>query len=726
MVMYVKKPELLSPVGNKEALVAAINAGCDAVYLGGYTFGARNYAGNFSDEELVEAIRYAHIYGVKVYVTVNTIIYENETQRFIEYVDFLHQNNVDAIIIQDLGMMDYLRKVYPNLEIHASTQMNVHNVEGAKLLEELGIKRVVLARETSIDVIKEIKKNTNIEIEVFIQGALCLSYSGQCLMSSLIGGRSGNRGTCTQCCRMEYDLISNDKKVNEDRYLLSTKDLNTLEYINELVEIGVDSLKIEGRMKRPEYVYLMTSIYRKALDDGVKDIDETVLSMKKIFNREFTKGFLFHEKNDSFMNQKRPNHVGVRVGKVIDVNNHFVKIRLESDIVQEDGIRILNSKEDVGCILNKIYFNKKLVNSAYKGDIIEVSLKGKVNKGDIVLKTTDKKQMEELNQLINKSKKIKIVGNVIIKKNYPIILTLDDGKNKVTVQSNYLVEEVINNPTSKDRIIEQFKKLGNTPFILDDFTIEYEDSFVKISEMNELRRKAVQELSNLRMYQIPYQKESYQIDLKDYPKENNYSLLIHDFEDYKLVKDKKFDMLYLENDLYDKIDDHRKVLRIPRVNFELINHDEKLLIADLGSLKKYQNVITDFSFNVTNSYTVAFLHSLGVEKITLSYELTESQIEDIVKNYEDRYHKHPNLEVIISSYPEAMISKFKLLSYFNITSGYLKDKFNNQFKVKEKDDITTIYHYQKLEKNKDECFKIGVNSVRIHMEDKSDIVKIPS
>lgn len=724
--MYVKKPELLSPVGNKEALVAAINAGCDAVYLGGYTFGARNYAGNFSDEELVEAIRYAHIYGVKVYVTVNTIIYENETQRFIEYVDFLHQNNVDAIIIQDLGMMDYLRKVYPNLEIHASTQMNVHNVEGAKLLEELGIKRVVLARETSIDVIKEIKKNTNIEIEVFIQGALCLSYSGQCLMSSLIGGRSGNRGTCTQCCRMEYDLISNDKKVNEDRYLLSTKDLNTLEYINELVEIGVDSLKIEGRMKRPEYVYLMTSIYRKALDDGVKDIDETILSMKKIFNREFTKGFLFHEKNDSFMNQKRPNHVGVRVGKVIDVNNHFVKIRLESDIVQEDGIRILNSKEDVGCILNKIYFNKKLVNSAYKGDIIEVSLKGKVNKGDIVLKTTDKKQMEELNQLINKSKKIKIVGNVIIKKNYPIILTLDDGKNKVTVQSNYLVEEVINNPTSKDRIIEQFKKLGNTPFILDDFTIEYEDSFVKISEMNELRRKAVQELSNLRMYQIPYQKESYQIDLKDYPKENNYSLLIHDFEDYKLVKDKKFDMLYLENDLYDKIDDHRKVLRIPRVNFELINHDEKLLIADLGSLKKYQNVITDFSFNVTNSYTVAFLHSLGVEKITLSYELTESQIEDIVKNYEDRYHKHPNLEVIISSYPEAMISKFKLLSYFNITSGYLKDKFNNQFKVKEKDDITTIYHYQKLEKNKDECFKIGVNSVRIHMEDKSDIVKIPS
>lgn len=720
-----KNPELLSPVGNKEALVAAINAGCDAVYLGGYTFGARNYAGNFSDEELIEAINYAHIYGVKVYVTVNTIIYEEETELFINYVAFLHQNNVDAIIIQDLGMMDYLRKVYPNLEIHASTQMNVHNVEGAKLLEELGIKRVVLARETSIDVIREIKKNTNIEIEVFIQGALCLSYSGQCLMSSLIGGRSGNRGTCTQCCRMEYDLISDGKKVNENRYLLSTKDLNTLKYIDKLIEIGVDSLKIEGRMKRPEYVYLMTSIYRKALDNGVKNIDETILNMKKIFNREFTKGFLFNEQNASFINQKRPNHIGVRVGKVIDINKHFVKIKLESDIIQEDGIRILNSKEDVGCILNKIYLNKKLVSNAYKGDIVEISLKGKLNKGDIVLKTTDKRQIEELNKLININKKIKIAGKAIIKKNKPIVLTLEDGKNKVTVKSDYLIEEAINNPTTKDRIIEQFEKIGNTPFVFASFSIDYEDSFVKISEINELRRKAVQKLIEMRMYKIPYQKESYEINLKSYSKENNYSILINNIEDYKLIQNRKFDILYLEKDLYNKIDDERKVLRIPRVNFNLLEHNGKILISDLGSLKKYKNVITDFPFNVTNSYTVAFLHSLGVDKITLSYELTELQIAAIVKEYEKRYHKHPNLEVIISSYPEAMISKFKLLSYFNVSNGYLEDKFGNHFKVKENADITTIYHYQKLERKKDECFKSGVNSVRIHIEDKDDINKIP-
>ena len=212
-----KKVELLSPAGNMECLKAAINAGCDAVYLGGYNFGARNYATNFSNEEIEEAIKYAHIYGVKVYVTVNTMIYENEVEEFIKYIDFLHKINVDAIIIQDLGMMDYIRKTYPNLEIHASTQMNVHNFEGALLLEKLGVKRVVLARETDPKIIKKIKEELNIEVETFVHGALCFSYSGQCLMSSLIGGRSGNRGTCSQCCRMKYDLFSQNIKLNQDK-----------------------------------------------------------------------------------------------------------------------------------------------------------------------------------------------------------------------------------------------------------------------------------------------------------------------------------------------------------------------------------------------------------------------------------------------------------------------------------------------------------------------------
>ena len=263
--------ELLSPVGNMECLKSAINAGCDAVYLAGKNFGARSFAGNFTNEELVSAIEICHLYGIKVYVTVNTIIYDPEVEHFIKYIDFLHRNNVDAIIMQDIGMIDLVRKTYPNLKIHASTQMNIHNIEGVKLCEKLGITRVVLARETPIELIKYIKENTNMEIEVFIHGALCMSYSGQCLMSSLIGNRSGNRGTCAQPCRQPYSLIVNNKVVEDNKYLLSTKDLNTLEYINQLIDLKIDSLKIEGRMKSKEYVYLVTNTYRRIIDNYIKE-----------------------------------------------------------------------------------------------------------------------------------------------------------------------------------------------------------------------------------------------------------------------------------------------------------------------------------------------------------------------------------------------------------------------------------------------------------------------
>ena len=355
-----KKPELLAPVGSIESLYAAIEAGADAVYLSGKKYGARVYANNFNDEELIEAIKYAHIYGVKVYVTVNTIIYEYEVEDFINYIDMLHKNNVDAIIIQDIGMFDLIRKTYPNLELHISTQMHIHNIEGVKFFEKLNAQRVVLARETSIDVIKEIKKNTNIELEVFTHGALCISYSGECLMSSLIGGRSGNRGACAGCCRLPYDIISDNKIINKDKYPLSTKDLMTLEHIDELIESGIDSFKIEGRMKRPEYVYQVVSLYRKAIDSYINTgkstiTQEDIKEMKKLFNREFTNGYLFNEKY--IINGKRPNHQGVEIGSVIDYKNGYVYIKLTDKLNVHDGIRILG-KSDKGLMLNKMFINK--------------------------------------------------------------------------------------------------------------------------------------------------------------------------------------------------------------------------------------------------------------------------------------------------------------------------------------------------------------------------------
>ena len=269
-----KKPELLAPAGSMESLKAAICAGCDAVYLSGKKYGARSFATNFDNDELIEAIKLCHLYGIKIYVTVNTLIFEDEVEEFLNYIDFLHVNNVDAIIIQDIGMVDLIRKTYPNLELHASTQMHIHNLEGVKLLEKLNIKRAVLARETSIDTIKKIKNNTNLELEIFVHGALCVSYSGQCLMSYLIGGRSGNRGACAGSCRLPYDVIRENKKLNIGHYPLSMKDLNTLSNIDKLIDLNIDSIKIEGRMKRPEYVYIVVALYRKVIDEYVKKYEQ--------------------------------------------------------------------------------------------------------------------------------------------------------------------------------------------------------------------------------------------------------------------------------------------------------------------------------------------------------------------------------------------------------------------------------------------------------------------
>ncbi len=280
------KKELLSPAGNFESLVYAIHNGCDAVYLGGKKFGARAYSNNFSDEEMVRAIRYGHLYGVKIYVTVNTLLFDSEIEEVLDYIRFLHQNHVDALIMQDLGLISLVRTCFPNLEIHASTQMHTHNEEQLKLLESLGIKRVVLARELSLEEIK--KFHTSLELEVFIHGALCVCYSGQCLFSSLLMNRSGNRGCCAGICRLPFKLFCDGEEVEtEGKYLLSPKELNTLDFFDEIKKTSIVSLKIEGRMKSPEYVGLVTRLYRKLLDGKLLTLQEKK-EIAVLFNRDLS------------------------------------------------------------------------------------------------------------------------------------------------------------------------------------------------------------------------------------------------------------------------------------------------------------------------------------------------------------------------------------------------------------------------------------------------------
>lgn len=712
------KPELLSPAGDFECLKAAIEAGCDAVYLGGKLFGARAFSNNFTDEELVDAIKYSHLYGVKVYVAVNTLIYEREVEKFLNYVDFLYRNSVDALIIQDIGMMDLIRKTYPKLELHASTQMHIHNIEGVTFAEKLGIKRVVLARETSIDTIKYIKDNTNIELEVFVQGALCISYSGQCFMSSLIGNRSGNRGSCAGSCRQKYNLISNNRKVNKDEYILSTKDLCSLESIGDLIDIGVSSFKIEGRMKSKEYVYLVTKMYRMAIDSYLKNKkininDDDIINLKKIFNRGFTKGFLNNAENCEITNSYRPNHQGIKIGKVIKCQDNYINIKLCNNVNINDGIRIGND----GFIVTNLFKGKKKIDSAISGDIISIYHRCNVKENEDVLKTTDYLLNKSIDNKINSgNRKVKIKGKVEVYKDKELKLEITDYNNRVEVIGNK-IEKSINNPISFYRIKEQLNRLGNTIYEFDNIEIiGDEDIFISIKELNDIRRTAIDMLDKKRLYKYDYIKCDYSIDVPDFKEEHNYNILVSSIEQYKKVKDYDFKHVYLEEDIFDKINDNRKVLKLDRVIDNYDEHYDKLLVGELGSINKYSNINTDFSLNIANSYSVAFLHSLGVNIVTLSYELTKTQIKDIVDNYVNRYGKHPNLEVIVFGREEAMISKFNLNKLYAVDNSYLQDRFNNLYPIIIKNNLMRIYNYKirKLDEYND-YFDMGVNNLRFNV-----------
>lgn len=712
------KVELLAPAGDFSCLKAAIEAGCDAVYIGGKLFGARAFSSNFTDDEIIKAINYAHLFGVKVYVTTNTLIYDKEVERFLEYILFLHKNNVDAVIIQDLGMLDLVRQTFPNLEVHASTQMHIHNLDGASFMKKLGVKRVVLARETSISKIKEIKEKTNIDIEIFIHGALCVSYSGQCLMSSLIGNRSGNRGTCAGSCRQSYSIVDeNNNIILNNKYPLSMKDLCSLENLKTLLDIGVTSLKIEGRMKSSSYVYTVVKLYRLAIDSYYKNnniyIDEKELyNLKKIFNREFTKGFLFDEENNKVINMKRPNHQGVEIGKVINYKNNVATIKLNDEININDGLRIVG-KKDIGVNVNNFYINSKLVKTAKKGDIITIKVNDKVEKDDKVLLTLDSKLNEEINNIISSNqRKVLVKAKFIAKEDKQITFELTDFINKVVVISENKVTKALNKPITKEEIKEKLNKIKDTVYKYESLDIEIDDNiFIPFNIINDLKRKAFEELNNKRLYKISYKRCEYKRNVKSYPKEKLLNILIFKDEDIDSLK-KKYDYIYSSNNI------DNTILLLPRVIDKYKeNYNKDVLVGDIGYFNKHKVCITDTSFNVVNSYTVAFLHSLGAERVTLSYELTKKQIEILINAYEERYKAHPNLELVVEGYEEVMISKFSLNKYFNNDKLYLKDRFNNLYKIKEKDNLMIIYNYKKRKDFNLSYYDIGINSLRINKEE---------
>ena len=657
------KHELLVPAGNMDCLREAVYNGCDAVYLACKSFGARKFANNFTNDEIIEAIKFCHLYGVKVYVTMNTLIKNSEVNAFIDQARFLHKNGVDAIIVQDFGMICYLREKFPNLEIHASTQANISSKDICKLYYDLGVKRVVFSRELSVEEIDSI--DVPIEKEAFIHGALCISYSGCCLMSSMLGGRSGNRGECAGSCRLPYTLAKDEKVIFKDKYLLSTKELNTSRKIDRLLDSSIYSFKIEGRMKSPLYVGFITNFYRHLIDKKEFDLDKETDRLKTIFNREFTVGRMFNEKDNNFMNIESPNHKGLNIGEVINVTKDKIKIKLNKPLNQQDAIRFVNSNK--GFIVNYLYDEKgKLVSSA--NNVCYVDNKVDLSELDTVAKTQDFKLEEEYSRLENKRKvNISIKVEALLDKK--LFIEFNDGENIVSM-SGEVVQKAINSAMTNEDIERQLSKLGNTPFICNEFDITVDDNvFIQIRELNEIRRRLSDELIRIRQ---DIANEIVELDVSFEKVMNDNKNICKSFvvrNESQLDKCISIDdsrVYVVDKDLYEKYKNNSNVYYyLNREEFDIKNNlVERTLVSDYAEYDS--DVIGNYTLNVYNVYTAYYLKKIGVSKVCLSVELSQDEMLEFIELYEKMFGSY-EFEVLVYGKIENMIIKGNILS---IEQGY--------------------------------------------------------
>lgn len=722
-----KRHELLVPVGDMECLRQAIMNGCDAVYGGCKDFGARKFAKNFSRDEIVEAIRLCHLYGVKFYVTMNTLVKDSMVSSFLEQIEFLYQHGVDAVIMQDFGMISYVLEKYPNLEVHASTQFNNSSVDDVRLLYEMGVKRVVLSRELSLEEIESI--SVPIEKEVFIHGALCISYSGCCLMSSMIGGRSGNCGECAGSCRLPYRLFYKDKMISDSKYLLSTKELNTSNQFQQLLNSSIYSFKIEGRMKSPEYVGFITRMYRELIDSNgnTENLAVKTEQLKTIFNRDFTQGHLFSSRIDDFMNVKSPNHVGLPIGKVISVDSRRIKIRLDKDLHQGDGIRFLKSGK--GFIVNYLY-NKSglLVSSVSAGDVCYIDNKVDLKKEDVVSKTSDFLLMQELKKLPKRL--IPITFSVSAHVGEVFTVQISDGVFQLQATGSVLAEAV-SAPVSKEKICKQLKKLGDTPFVCENIIVNMDSNiFLPLREINELRRFLVEQLMNARM------KPSYQPIVKDVvfdklnlPSLPGKSAYVYNEEQLLMCQKLGFDCIYTPNlDLFRKMEKCDTVYyAVPHCVFHIDqNIKSRNLIRDYFKFSDYDRLVGDYTLNVYNIYTAYYLYRLGLKKITLSVELSVSEIHDFIHRFQAVFGIKPNVEVISYGLVCDMIIKGNILGLKEDDfSYYLEDLRGRRFPVFYHGNKSYILNYQSFLPDEFSSLKDVVSfRYQFFLESKDDIQDI--
>ena len=611
--------KIVAPAGNMERFYSAISATADEIYLGLKGFGARRNAENFTIEELKKAIDYAHLRGSRIFLTLNTIMTNREIELLYPTLKDLYNYGLDAIIVQDLGYAEYLHKNFPSIEIHGSTQMTVANYYEINYLKELGFKRIVLPRELSFEEIKEIRKNTDIELEVFVSGSLCISFSGNCYMSSFIGGRSGNRGMCAQPCRKEYKTSCGEKS-----YFLSPKDqLYGLDEIKKLQEIGVESIKVEGRMKDVSYVYETVSYFRNLIN-GIDKEENT----PKLFNRGYSKGY-FYDNDKTIMNRDYSYNMGEKIGEVVGKS-----IRLDEDVVSGDGITFVSKdyKNLGGTYINKIaYKNEKLILNFPDGT-------------KYIFRNYNKRLNDEISKKIKSTdKKLEINFDFTAKLDEKLILKiyLEDEKGNRILNleeiSETLTQKAQKRAISEEDIKEKLSEIGDSEFTVKNIKIDIDENiFIPLSELKNLKRNAVEKF---REKILSY----FRRDLDRELKENN-----QEYFKLEIEKDKPKDLEirvivsneeqknFLENikDEYNIKEVYYRTYDIAKQSMLSQHNLDNKLASNLYELLENKNsdVMLNWNMNIVNSYTISVLEKIEkLESFIVSPEINFSKIRELGK-----------------------------------------------------------------------------------------------
>lgn len=713
--------ELLAPAGDWDSLVAAVQNGADAVYLGGKAFNARIGATNFEETELQRAIDYAHVRGVKVYVTVNILLSEREVREALRFLHFLQRAGADAVIVQDLGLAALVREVIPELDMHASTQVTAHNLPAVEKLAELGFKRVVLAREMGLTEIAAVKRATDMQLEVFVHGALCICYSGQCLFSSMVGGRSGNRGRCAQPCRLRYVLVDEKgrplvepKEVGE--HLLSPRDLNLSLRLPELIDAGIDAFKIEGRMKRAEYVATVVRVYRQLIDRALRGefylLPQEARDLAQIFNRDFTTGYFFGHPGQELMSTKRPNNRGLFLGRVVryEREGRRAQVKLEEPLREGDGLEVWVSQGGrLGTVVHALRVGGQRVEEAPAGAVAEILLPEGVQPGDRLFKTHDAALVEKARATFaspQERRKIPVSFWVRAKINEPLYLEVRDEEGHAgCARGEFPAQPAATAPLTPAFFSQQLDRLGNTPFFLKEVHCELDENImVPASDINRARRRAIASLEEARRAAArpapPLPAEIFAARMKEafrkFPavgkggqKELRLPVLaaaVTDTDSLRAAVSAGAGLVYFGGEWFRsgapvgerEIREGAEICRAAGVSFVLstprIVHDnemphverlftlaaelgaEGVLVGNLGLLARAESyglpAYADLAFNVFNPYTAAWLLEQGVAQVALSPELTREQIKEIASGTGAR------VEVLVQGRVELMVSRY--------------------------------------------------------------------